>query len=257
MISRSTPVLVSLLALLLGACGFGGARPSGVDALGAETLEIDDVTTAVPTTAVERPLVVASEFGGVVEQIETIVEPTVERPSTVAVVGDSLTRSADDEIVRALVRRGLRVLAVDGVESRRMSRGSSRLPAGTEAVEAIASTSEPGVWVIALGTNDVASDESLDDFRAEMREVLDLVPADDPVIWVDLWIAGREEVVARANRMIRVELARRAGGSAVVDWYSHGAEDGVITSDGVHLTQSGQDLFADSIAASVDVLFAE
>ncbi len=244
--------------LLLGACGLDD-RPSGVDALGMEALDVDGTADpSVPTTIdVAQPLDVSSEFDGVVEEIETLVEPTIGRPSTVAVVGDSLTLSAEDEIVRALVRRGLHVLAIDGVESRRMSRGSSRLPPGTDAVAAIESVTDPGVWVIALGTNDVASDESLDEFRTEMRDVLDLIPADDPVIWVDLWIAGREEAVARANRMIRVELGRRDGGSAVVDWYSHGTEEGVITSDGVHLTQSGQDLFADSIAASVDVLFAE
>lgn len=255
MIRRSIPALVSVL-VLLGACGFDD-RPSGVDALGTEGLQVDGADATVPPTTLAPPLVVPSEFDGVAEEIETIVEPTIDRPSTVAVVGDSLTKSADDEIVRALVRRGLHVLEVDGLESRRMSRGSTRLPPGTEAVEAIASSMEPGVWVVALGTNDVASDESLDDFRAEMREVLDLIPPDDPVIWVDVWIAGREEVVARANRMIRVELARRSGGSAVVDWYSHGTEDGIITADGVHLTQAGQELFADSIATSVDVLFAD
>ncbi len=252
---RSTPVFASALVLMLAACGLDD-RPSGVGALGMETLDVEEVSTTLPSATDVDPPVVGSEFDGVVDEIETLVEPTIERPSTVAVVGDSLTKSAEDEIVRSLVRRGLHVLAVDGLESRRMSRGGSSLPPGTDAVGTIASTVEPGVWVIALGTNDVASDESLDDFRAEMREVLDLIPADDPVIWVDLWIAGREEVVARANRMIRVELERRDSGSAVVDWYSHGTEAGIITEDGVHLTQSGQDLFADSIATSVDVLFA-
>jgi len=254
-IVRSTPVLAGALVVVLGACGLDD-RPSGVDALGAESLS-SEAAVVTAATDVDPLLVVESEFAGVADEIETIVEPTIERPSTVAVVGDSLTKSADDEIVRALVRRGLYVLAVDGVESRRMSRGGSRLPPGTDAVAEIASTTEPGIWVIALGTNDVASDESLDDFRSEMRQVLDLIPAEDPVVWVDLWIGGREEVVARANRMIRVELARRQGGSAVVDWYAHGTTSGVITADGVHLTQSGQDLFADSIATSVDVLFAD
>ena len=150
-----------------------------------------------------------------------------------------------------------RVVAIDALESRRMSHGGSRLPPGTEAVDAIRAEDAPGVWVVALGTNDVASDTSLADFRAEMRDVLDRIPVDDPVIWVDLWIGGEEELVARANRMIRVELRRRSGGTAVVDWYSHGTDAGVITVDGVHLTQTGQDLFAESIAVAVDELFAD
>ena len=36
--------------------------------------------------------------------METLVDPVVPRPSTIAVVGDSLTQSAEDEILVALVR---------------------------------------------------------------------------------------------------------------------------------------------------------
>ena len=45
--------------------------------------------------------------------------------------------------------------------------------------------------------------------------------------------------------------------AAVVDWYSHGEDDGIITGDGVHLTGAGQQLFADSIAEAIEELFAD
>ncbi len=252
-----TLVSAAAVVALLGACGLDD-RASGIDAVASDTLEIDatiDSSAAEAVSAVPRPRTAAES--ALADEVETLVEPTVARPSTVAVVGDSLARSAEDEILLSLVRRGLHVVAIDALESRRMSHGGSRLPPGTEAVDAIRAEDAPGVWVVALGTNDVASDTSLADFRAEMRDVLDRIPADDPVIWVDLWIGGEEELVARANRMIRVELRRRSGGTAVVDWYSHGTDAGVITADGVHLTQTGQGLFAESIAVAVDELFAD
>lgn len=257
-VNRSrTLVSAAAVVALLGACGLDD-RASGIDAVASDPLEIDatiDSTAAEAVSAVPRPRTAAES--ALADEVETLVEPTEARPSTVAVVGDSLARSAEEEILLSLVRRGLHVVAIDALESRRMSHGGSRLPPGTEAVDAIRAEGAPGVWVVALGTNDVASDTSLADFRAEMRDVLDRIPVDDPVIWVDLWIGGEEELVARANRMIRVELRRRRGGTAVVDWYSHGTDAGVITADGVHLTQTGQDLFAESIAVAVDELFAD
>ncbi len=192
---------------------------------------------------------------------ETIVEPPAARPTSMAVVGDSLTVSAADEIETALSAIGLDVVAVDGLESRRMTRGGSNLPAGTSAIEEIMADAtidaEPGLWVIALGTNDVASVGSLDGFRLEMRELLDLIPTDAPVIWVDLWIRDRTESIEEANRLIRTELRQRDGGAAVVDWFAHGDDEGIITGDGVHLTETGRQLFASSIADTVDEMFDE
>ncbi len=41
----------------------------------------------------------------------------------------------------------------------------------------------------------------------------------------------------------------------MVDWHAHGLDEGVITADGVHLTQRGQQLFPDSIVAAIDEMF--
>lgn len=245
--------------VMLAGCGPNG-RPSGVVASASERPEVAGAEVTTPTFSDE----VAAESADVdgidardepADEVETLVEPVVPRPYNVAVVGDSLTLSAEDEILAALTAEGLEVLTIDGIESRRMTHGDRNLPPGTEAIENIQRLVRPGLWVIALGTNDVASVESLEGFRTQMREVLDLIPPDDPVIWVDLWIRGREEPISRANEMIRAELRRRQGGAAVVDWYSHGTDDGIITGDGVHLTDAGQRLFAASIAAAVDDLF--
>ncbi len=198
----------------------------------------------------------ASAVVAEVRPAEILDEPTIDWPATVAVVGDSLTRSAENEIVAALTADGLDVLVVDAIESRRMTHGGSAVPPGTEAIENIQAVVEPDLWVIALGTNDVASLGSADGFRAEMQSVLTLLPVDAPVVWVDLWIRDRTAPIGEANRLIRDELRAWRGGAAVVDWYSHGDDDGIITGDGVHLTESGRQLFAASISAAIDDLFA-
>lgn len=255
-------VTLCALAIAVAISGCGLSDPAeGVSAIASQQSAGDPpIVVALPPVAGAGDAGSAVETGDVedTDSVDTLVEPLVDRPSTIAVVGDSLTLSAQEEISDALTGAGLEVLAVDGVESRRIVQGTSRLTPGTDAVEQILSeaTVEPGIWVIALGTNDVASTGSLDGFRADIRQILSLIPPDAPVIWVDLWIRGRQEPVSRANLQIRAELRKWSGGSAVVDWYSHGEDEGIITSDGVHLTPSGQELFAESIVIAVDELFA-
>lgn len=170
-------------------------------------------------------------------------------PRTVAVVGDSLTLSAVDEITTELTGLGLEVLVVDGVESRRMAVGSSARPSGLEAIRTIREEfdDDPDLWVIALGTNDVAAQIDEQRFRDDLRAALAGVDPDTPVVWVDIWIRDRRDAVVAANGVIRDELADRASPSGVVGWFAHGGGDGLVTADGVHLTDRGQDAFATAI----------
>lgn len=174
-------------------------------------------------------------------------------PTTVAVVGDSLTLSAHDEIADELGRLGLDVLVVDGVESRRMTAGSTSLPSGLDAIETIRAeyVDEPDLWVIALGTNDVGAQVDDDRFRDDLAAVLAAVGPDAPVVWVDLWIRDHRDDVVAANGLIRDVIADRSPPSGVVGWFAHGADDGTITGDGVHLTDRGRQAFATAIANQV------
>lgn len=186
-------------------------------------------------------------------------EPVDEAPlagaiETIAVVGDSLTVSATEEIVDELTRLGFDVVAVDARESRRMAVGSSDLPSGVDAIETVLGGVEPDLWVIALGTNDVGALAGTDTFTRHLRSALDAVPSDAPVVWVDVWIRDRAAAARDANELIREELDRRPTVTAVVDWYANGTVDGVITRDGVHLTAAGRRLFASSIAEQVAAL---
>lgn len=176
---------------------------------------------------------------------------TLPVPDTVAVVGDSLTVAAAEEITRSLSGVGVRAVIVDGRESRRMASGSRDLPSGVTAIETILDEHRPDLWVVALGTNDVGAAVDAERFRSDLRATLATIPPGAPVIWVDVWIRDLLGDVVVANAMLHRELAARAAPTAVVDWFTHATTDGVIAGDGVHLTEAGQVRFAAEIADAV------
>jgi lysophospholipase L1-like esterase len=251
----------------LGLLLLSGCAANHVTA-GVEVVETPiDVAPGGELTAIEPDEVGVdalgtSQNGGDTERLEAesgvdeaAEESLLPRPTSVAVIGDSLTLSAHHHIAELLETTGIDVVTIDGVESRRMSRGSSEIPPATDAIEALLEGTEPELWIIALGTNDVASFTGVEVFRENMAELLDLVPEDAPVIWVDLWIRDLDDQVRSANRVIRSELRQRTGMGVVIDWHKLAAEPGIIIRDGVHLTEAGQELFAASMVEAIDAIF--
>ena len=174
-------------------------------------------------------------------------------PDTAAIVGDSLTESAQQEIAAYLNGLGVDVVTIDGAQNRRMTHGDRPDP-GVDVVERIAAVAEPELWVIALGTNDVGAEVSPEQFGNDVKTLLAAIPADAPVVWVDVWIRDRQRQVETANAVLREMLGGRVD-SIVADWYAHGDDPGIITSDGVHLTDDGRYMFAATIAGATADLF--
>ncbi len=253
--------LISCLLVVAG-CGVGEVAAgvevvesrSDVDAA-ADAGPVDGSGQAAGDAADPPPFERLSELFPPVDIVAG--SPAAPRPRTVAVVGDSLTLSAVEEIETALAAAGLRVVAVDGAESRRMARTAGGVSSGVDAVELIQAGADPDLWVIALGTNDVGAQSGDEVFREDVDRLLGLLPADVPIIWVDLWIRDMGDQVERANDSIRSQLAGRRGVAAVVDWHAHGEDPGIITGDGVHLTNEGQQLFADSMVNAIASTFGQ
>lgn len=238
---RSVPLVALTLCGTLLASGCGGEP--GVEAVGAAT-ETDDGSRVAPgEIPLEQP---ALGTAAVPVTTSPVTAPAL--PDSVAVVGDSLTESAADEIEATLTQNGVDVVALDGLSNRRMVRVAGDVPPGTDAIESILAAVDepPDVWVIALGTNDVGGAATPDEFAVDMGTLLDRIPAGAPVVWVDVWIRDLPDQVIAANAVIREVIGDRGDG-VVADWYSRGGEGSAITDDGVHLTGDGRWIFARTI----------
>jgi lysophospholipase L1-like esterase len=258
---RHRLVLVAV-AVLATACGLEGSRAdvrvvpeSGVRSIDATADDRDAVRPAaggeVADDEVTAELTEESPTGEML-----VVPDPVDPPQlldVVGVVGDSLTVSAEDEVDDEFATLGIDVV-VNAREGRRMTAGATGRTSGLDAIESVAASATPDLWVIALGTNDVGAQSGVDRFRADVRATIAALPRDVPLVWVDLWIRDLADEVVVANSVLRTELARRTGPTAIVDWHQHGGDDGLFTGDGVHLTEAGQSAFADAITSQVVAL---
>lgn len=176
------------------------------------------------------------------------------KPLSVAIIGDSLTLSAIEELRSAMADLQFAEVTIDALQSRRMVDRAGTVTSGAESIASILETHPPDIWVIALGTNDVSAAQSADPVRDAMESVLELIPEDVPVIWVDIWIRDQVLDVTKANKIVRSVMAARPG-TAVVDWSSYGADPSIFAIDGIHITNRGQVLFAAAIASAIAGLF--
>ena len=242
----SAPAAVMIVACgLVALAGCGGGDPAVEAVATTTTVPVATAPLAPATTTTLAPVELAVDGTAVV----TVPPVTVADPIKVAVVGDSLTLAATAQIDVALNAIGIEVVAIDGVENRRMV-GGDVVP-GIDAIDAILDAGEePDVWVIALGTNDIGAKVAGDQAVAAMTELLGHLPTDAPVVWVNAWIRDRAGDAALFNAAVREVVEARAA-SSIVDWYDNGKDEGVISGDGIHLTDLGEARFAAAIAAGV------
>jgi lysophospholipase L1-like esterase len=182
-------------------------------------------------------------------------EPPV-LPASVNIIGDSIALSAQPILTATLESLDVEILAYDAVESRRMVSGSSTLPSGASAIEDVLTDGAiPELWIVALGTNDVGAMANADAVRADIERVLDLVPDNAHLIWVDTWVRDYDDLAVSFNAVVRDVLADRPY-ATVLDWYGNAAgNDALIISDGVHLSEVGKVEYARMIGDGLRALF--
>ena len=166
-------------------------------------------------------------------------------------VGDSLAYSAAtaldaalraagvDPVLRVAPGRRIPVWGLDGQIS----------PGLDEAKKLRSST--PAVWVVQLGTNDIAA-EPLD--RARYPELvttmLDTIGADVPVVWVNVHRNDQPEASRAFDDTLRL-VARTWPNLTIADWDAVADNEQVLASDGIHLGAAGADRFVETIALAV------
>lgn len=166
---------------------------------------------------------------------------------TVGIIGDSITVGSERALVDAVEDLGLDVVSVDAASGRRLVEPGG-VGSGVEAAARVAAY-QPDVWVVALGTNDVANLGSVEEYAVAIDSVLREVPAGAPVVWVDVYVASADDASADFNRVLRRRLDDR-GAATVVDWAERADDEGILR-DGVHPSEPGGEVFADLVASSV------
>jgi lysophospholipase L1-like esterase len=166
-----------------------------------------------------------------------------------AMVGDSITQGAQQELELAFEALGLDDVVINAEQGRRMTAANS-ITSGVEGIEKVLEQGPPpDLWVIALGTNDVANYQP-QDYAPAIDEVLAAIPAGAPVLWVDCYLVAYPEQSEQFDATLRQVLAAR-GNARVVDWATVAAEDGVLR-DGIHPSGFGIGEFTRWVSTAVD-----
>lgn len=171
---------------------------------------------------------------------------------TVVMVGDSLTDVSAPELADAFSKAGFAALRIDGASSRRIAVDQQGGPtSGITAVEgALAAGLRPRSWVIALGTNDVSHYERINDFAAVVERLLDAIPDDAMVVWVDVYLRDFPGQTDVFNTTLGRVVAGRSD-SVVCEWSARAAETGLVGDDGIHLTEAGNAAFATAVTEAL------
>jgi lysophospholipase L1-like esterase len=165
---------------------------------------------------------------------------------SVVMIGDSITKGSMPYLDERFELLGLdqTIVAENG---KRMAVSREQNPSGAAIASFLTQNGDGDhsdeVWVVALGTNDIGQYPSPDEIAAAVNEVLNEVPQDAALVWVDTYIDGRPEQTDAVNSIIRDRVERR-GDSVIAPWAAFAAGDGVLTGDGVHPTSGGADVFA-------------
>lgn len=183
-------------------------------------------------------------------------EQTEASAATLAMIGDSITFMSTEALQATLSTTGLEVLAIDAQVGRRITVGNGGRPhSGVDIAAFIANSDPPDVWVIALGTNDIGQYADAAEFATHVKSLLDVLPSAAPLVWVDTWDGGRPDETRLVNDTLRV-MAGTRDDVVIVDWSSHGDDDGVVSGDRVHPTEAGTLVFAQVVAEGVGALLA-
>jgi lysophospholipase L1-like esterase len=197
-------------------------------------------TVAAPTV---EPTVVSSE------PVPAAPEPPA-RP-VVAVIGDSLAYSVATELDSRLRAVGTEPV-LDVAPGRRIPTLGldGQITSGLDVARSLRPL-QPDVWVVQLGTNDVAY-EPLDQSRYAFWIIAQLEAAgpDAPVVWVNVHRADRPAEAAAFDAVLALLDAERPQ-LRVADWAAVAATEPVLAPDGVHLAPEGAGRYAAVIADAV------
>lgn len=189
-------------------------------------------------------------FGGTVPADGPAIDltPVVETAGRdVVMIGDSITVASTPGLEAAAERLGF-TLTIYAEVGRRITVGRTPI-AGTEVLEEALDDGLPDLVVVALGTNDIGKYATEEEYSAQIRQLLSLVPADAPIAWVNTYLRDQPDESARFNAALINVLGER-GNATIARWSNIATEDGIL-SDGVHPTDDGTVEFTDLVSDEI------
>lgn len=217
----------------------------------SSTSNADDADDAPNVVALDPEVELAGDPERISDAIIVIADDA-ENIDRLVMIGDSITVGARDALEAEFVEIGIEYVIEARNGKRLVVSGPDNLGGATiaEGLRGTEDTASSEVWVIALGTNDIAKYAGPDEIAGAVNEMLANVPDEAALVWVDTYIRGLDEETAAVNAVIRDRVARR-GNAVVTPWTAFAEGDGVMSDDGVHPTEAGSNLFAAVIGNTV------
>ena len=178
---------------------------------------------------------------------------------SVAMVGDSITAASESSLRDALAAVDIDDVVIDGETSRRVAIGSGRngqTLSGVRAVKKLLKQgTDPSVWVIALGTNDVGTFDTPQDCADLIGEITVLLPPPVRLEWVNVYRPSDVRQTKVFNQVLAAQLEVR-GDAVVADWYSVASDPNrdVLRDDNVHPNDAGTVAFAELVVQALQRL---
>ena len=166
----------------------------------------------------------------------------------VVVIGDSITVASAPRILAGAGEIDADVTVLAEI-NRRIAVGNDP-SAGTDVVADVLASSDPDVVVVALGTNDIGKYGSIEEYAAEIDELVDQIPDDLPLVWINTYLSRTPDDSAAFNAALIETLSER--GNATIGRWSSIAQQGGMLRDGVHPSEDGEQRFADLVLGQID-----
>lgn len=234
-----TAVLLVCLALGAAAC----AESSSAETESGEPFE----ESPLPTIGLGADL--GSISGGT--ELRAIDTGEVD---SIVMIGDSITVGSTPYLEERFDLLGFDDVSITAQNGKRIGVSFGSNPSGADVATFIAGAREGDpdetLWVVALGTNDIGQYDGPEEVEAVIDGVLDSIPDEAPLVWIDTFFADRPESTVDVNTAIEQRLRDR-GNATIGRWSQLAPIEGVLQNDGVHPRDDGAKAFAELVTTTV------
>lgn len=192
----------------------------------------------------------AGDAGAVPRNVPSGSEPAARPPiRSVVVLGDSISRATVDDYTTAFNAAAIPDVVVDAETGRRIEvgngKGDSPLSGVRSLFALLADGADPDAWVIELGTNDIGSYATPEEYGRLIDQILGMLDDQVPLVWVNTYRPQYPELTDVFNLVLSERIGKRPN-AVVADWFSVASapDQQVLRSDDLHPNADGSAVLA-------------